>query len=176
MKLLLHICCAPCSIYPIDILRKDDFWVMGYFYRHNIHPYMECVRRQETLKAYARTIKLQVIYQKGYDLEGFMRNIVFREANRCSYCYYDRLKSTALVAKRGRFDCFSTTLLYSRFQNHDLIKSIGEAVGRSTGVKFHYSDFRRGWKQGIEISKQLEMYRQQYCGCIFSERERFYRV
>ena len=148
---------------------------MGFFYRHNIHPYTECIKREDTLKSYAASIDLRVIYQEGYELENFIRNVVFRESNRCAYCYHDRLRSTALVAKRGKFDYFTTTLLYSKFQKHDEIKLMGEAVGKSVGVKFFYHDFREGWKQGVEESKQLGMYRQQYCGCIYSEKERYYR-
>jgi len=174
MKILLHICCAPCSIYPINILRKDGFDIMGFFYRNNIHPFTECVKRQETLESYAEMIDLRVIYQEDYDLNGFLQNIVFRESKRCSYCYHDRLKSTALIAKRGKFDYFTSTLLYSKFQKHDMVKSIGESVGNSVGIQFYYHDFREGWKSGVEESKRLGLYRQKYCGCIYSEKERFF--
>ena len=149
--------------------------VMGFFYRHNIHPYSECLRRQETLEGYARQIDLRLIIQEGYDLEGFIQNVVYREKDRCTYCYHDRLRTTALMAKRGKFDYFSSTLLYSKFQKHDMLKSIGESIGKSIGVPFFYEDFRSGWKEGIETSKNLGMYRQQYCGCIYSEKERYYR-
>ena len=175
MKVLLHICCAPCSVYPVEVLRTEGLFVWGYFYRHNIHPYSECKLRQETLLSYSERIDLRVIFQEGYDLEGFIRNVAFRESDRCLYCYHDRLKTTAQVARHGKFDFFSTTLLYSKFQRHDDLKTIGESVGRSVGVPFLYRDFRNGWKAGIEASKELGMYRQQYCGCIYSEKERFYR-
>jgi len=175
MKILLHICCAPCSIYPARVLRDEGFDIFGFFYRHNIHPYTECIKRQETLESYATAIDLNVIYQEGYDMEAFIRNVAFRESNRCAFCYHERLRSTALIAKRGKFDCFSTTLLYSKFQKHDEIKSIGEAVGKSVGITFLYNDFRIGWKEGVETSKRLGMYRQQYCGCIYSEKERYYK-
>lgn len=148
---------------------------MGFFYRHNIHPYTECMKREQTLKDYAATIDLQVIYQEGYDLEGFLQNVVYREANRCAHCYHDRLKSAALIAKRGRFDYFSTTLLYSKFQQHEVIKEMGNAIGKETGVPFFYHDFREYWKAGIEESKRLNLYRQPYCGCIYSEKERYYK-
>lgn len=174
MKLLLHICCAPCSIYPLRILRRDGADVMGFFYRNNIHPYTECLKRQETLKEYAGQIELKLIIPNEYDLEGFLQQVVFREKDRCSYCYHARLQATAHMAKRGKFDAFSTTLLYSKFQKHELIRSIGESVGKSMGVPFFYEDFRIGWKEGIQTSKSLDMYRQQYCGCIYSEKERFY--
>ena len=175
MKILLHTCCGPCSIYPLQTLRSEGVEVMGYFYRNNIHPYQECLRREETLRTYAQQVELQVIYQDGYDLEQFIRSMAFREAERCRLCYHERLTAAACIAKQGLFDCFSSTLLYSKYQQHDLIRTIGEAVGKSVGVPFYYSDFRRGWKEGIAESKRLKMYRQQYCGCIYSEKERFYR-
>jgi len=148
---------------------------MGFFYRHNIHPYTECLKRQETVQSYAREIDLRVIYQEGYDLEGFIQNVVYREQDRCNYCYHERLRTTALLAKRGKFDYFSSTLLYSKFQKHDMVKSIGESVARAAGVPFFYEDFRTGWKEGVDTSRELEMYRQPYCGCIYSEKERYYR-
>ena len=148
---------------------------MGFFYRHNIHPYTECLKRQETVQSYAREIDLRVIYQEGYELEGFIQNVVYREKNRCTYCYHERLRTTALLAKRGKFDYFSSTLLYSKFQKHDMVKSIGESVGRAAGVPFFYEDFRTGWKDGVNTSRDLAMYRQPYCGCIYSEKERYYR-
>lgn len=175
MKVLLHICCGPCAIWPVKNLRKDGMDVMGFFYRHNIHPYTECLKRQETLQNYADQINLRMIYQEGYEPEGFIQNVVYREADRCRYCYHDRLRSTAMLARRGKFDCFSTTLLYSKFQNHELVKTIGASIGKSVGVPFFYQDFREGWKEGVETSKQLGMYRQQYCGCIYSEKERFFK-
>ena len=175
MKILLHTCCAPCSIYPVDRLRDQSFDVTGYFYRNNIHPYSECMRREETLVDYAKRIDLPVIYPDDYDLEGFLRQMMYREDHRCEICYFSRLSAAAHIAKHGRFDCFSTTLLYSRFQKHEKIRSIGESVGQSVGVPFYYADFREGWKTGVETSKQLGMYRQQYCGCVYSEKERYFR-
>jgi len=156
-------------------MKSGGLDVMGFFYRHNIHPYSECLRRQETLEGYARQIDLRLIIQEGYDLEGFIQNVVYREKDRCTYCYHDRLRTTALMAKRGKFDYFSSTLLYSKFQKHDMLKSIGESIGKSIGVPFFYEDFRSGWKEGIDTSKNLGMYRQQYCGCIYSEKERYFK-
>ena len=103
---------------------------MGFFYRHNIHPYTECMKRQKTLEEYAGQIDLRVIYQEGYDLEGFLRDAAFREAERCEICYYNRLRETALMARRGKFEMFTTTILYSKFQKHERVRSIGESVGR----------------------------------------------
>jgi hypothetical protein len=148
---------------------------MGFFYKNNIHPYSECLKRQAALEQYAAQINLRVIYQEGYDLEGFIQNLVHREADRCRHCYHDRLRTTALLAKRGKFDYFSSTLLYSKFQKHELVRSIGESIAKSVGVPFLYQNFRAGWKEGVETSKALRMYRQQYCGCIYSEKERYYK-
>lgn len=175
MKILLHMCCAPCSIYPVEKLKEKSWDILGFFYRHNIHPYTECIKRQQTLIDYTNQIDIRVIVQNDYQLEEFIRHIAFRELNRCEICYHERLKATAHVAKQEQFDYFSTTLLYSKFQNHDMIQSMGNAIGKSVGVRFFYEDFRKGWKYGVEQSKKRGMYRQQYCGCIFSEKERYYK-
>lgn len=151
-----------------------DMDVMGFFYRHNIHPFQECLKREQTLKDYADSINLKVIYQTDYKLEEFLQSIAFREHDRCRYCYHDRLLATAKVAKKGKFQAFSTTLLYSKFQNHELIRQTGQAIAKKEDIKFVYHDFREGWKIGIEASKQLNMYRQQYCGCIYSEKDRYF--
>ena len=175
MKLLMHTCCGPCSIFPVRRLRDEGHDLMGFFYRHNIHPYRECLRREETLMDYAQSIDLPMIAPPGYEMEAFLRKVAFREADRCTVCYHDRLSVTAKLAKKGKFDAYTTTLLYSRFQNHERIQSIGEAVGRSVGIPFLYRDFRSDWKAGIDTSRRLNMYRQPYCGCIYSEKERYYR-
>jgi len=175
MKLLLHTCCGPCTIYPVSVLREAGWDVYGYFYRSNIHPFTECLRRQQTLTDYADQIGLKVIVDEAYDLQGFLRNAAYRESDRCRVCYHSRLSAAAHIAKRGKFDGFSTTLLYSKFQKHDVIRHVGEAVGKEAGIRFFYQDFRVGWKDGIDVSKSLGMYRQQYCGCIYSERERYYK-
>jgi epoxyqueuosine reductase len=174
MKILLHTCCGPCSIYPLARLREEGMTVMGFFYRHNIHPYQECLRREETLRAWAKTVDFKIIYQEGYDLEGFIQQMVHREKQRCPICYHERLRTTALMAKRGKFGAYTSTLLYSKRQRHELIREIGESVGRQVGVPFYYADFREGWQAGIEASKTAGMYRQSYCGCIYSEKERYY--
>ncbi len=175
MKLLLHTCCGPCTIYPLKVLQAANIEVMGFFYRHNIHPFSECLSREETLLEYAKTMGIRVICQQTYELERFLQSVVFREKDRCRFCYHDRLSAAAKVAKKGKFDAFSSTLLYSLFQNHELIRQTGESVGKEVGIPFFYRDFREGWKEGIEESKQLKMYRQQYCGCIYSEKDRFYK-
>ncbi len=102
-----------------------------------------------------------------------MQRISGREEERCFFCYYNRLKKTAQKAKEKGFDYFTTTLLYSIYQNHELLKSLGEEFAQKYEVRFLYQDFRKYWKQGIEMSKEREMYRQAYCGCLYSEKERY---
>jgi hypothetical protein len=159
----------------VRILREADHDIMGYFYGSNIHPYSEYLRRRQTLIEYAETIDLKMILSETYDLEHFLRNVVYREKQRCLFCYEERLRTTALMARRGKFDAFSTTLLYSKFQKHDTIRSIGTSVAQEVGIPFVYQDFRQGWKEGVRTSKAMGMYRQQYCGCIYSEKERYHR-
>lgn len=173
MKMLIHICCGPCAVYPVAALRRKEFELMGFFYPHNIHPWTESEKRRRALEAFSEKENLKVVYEKGYDLEGFLRKMAFRETDRCRICYFERLTAAARIAKKGKFDQFTTTMLYSKFQKHDLIRSIGESVGKAAGVEFYYEDFRAGWKQGIEASRALGLYRQSYCGCIYSEKERF---
>lgn len=173
LRILLHICCAPCTIYPLRILREEGSDVCGFFYNPNIHPFQEYRKRSETLDAYADQEELRVIREGDYPMEEFLRQVAFREEDRCRYCYEIRLSRTARMASQGRFDSFTTTLLYSRFQKHDLIRSIGESVARTHGIPFLYRDFREGWSEGVRVSKALAMYRQPYCGCIYSEKERY---
>ncbi len=172
-RILLHICCAPCTIYPLSRLREDGWEVFGYFYNLNIHPYQEFQKRLETLKNYADKVKLRLILREEYDVVHFIRQVVFRETKRCYYCYTHRLEAAARLAKKSGFDGFTTTLLYSKQQKHDLIREIGESTSKKYGIPFYYEDFRKGWKIGIEESIELGLYRQQYCGCIYSEAERF---
>ncbi|RPI99530.1 MAG: hypothetical protein EHM36_15865, partial [Deltaproteobacteria bacterium] len=115
------------------------------------------------------------ILRTDYDPEGFFRQVAFRETQRCIYCYSLRLEATARLAKKSDFDAFSTTLLYSKRQKHELVRAIAEEASQKVGVRFYYEDFRTGWKEGQEEAKSLGIYRQQYCGCIYSEKERFAR-
>jgi epoxyqueuosine reductase len=173
MKLLLHICCAPCTIYPLKILKSEGHDVHGLFYNPNIHPYLEYKKRLDTLKIYAGQEQLAFSFSDDYPIEMFFRKVAFRENDRCQYCYSDRLIKTAREAKKGKYDGFTTTLLYSKFQNHEMVKYIGESVANEQGIMFYYHDFREGWAEGIRVSKEIGMYRQPYCGCIYSEKERF---
>lgn len=173
MKILLHICCANCAISPIEKIREEGNEVIGYFFNPNIHPYQEYQRRLEALRQYADRTGFEVIYRDEYLLEEFLKNVSYRVKERCQYCYSLRLEATAREAKERNFDGFSTTLLQSTHQNHDRIRETGERTGREAGIPFYYEDFRPGWKKGLEVSRAMGLYRQQYCGCIYSEKERF---
>lgn len=173
MKILLHICCANCAISPIEKIREEGNEVVGYFFNPNIHPYQEYQKRLDSLKQYSERVGLNVIYRDEYQLEEFLRNVSHRVKERCQYCYSIRLEATAQEAKERNFDQFSTTLLQSTYQDHALIRETGERIGKESGIPFYYEDFRQGWRKGLEVSKALGLYRQQYCGCIYSEKERF---
>ncbi len=173
MKILLHICCANCAIYPVEVLRKQGKEVVGFFFNPNIHPYQEYQKRLESLRRYAEEAGLEMIYRDEYLLEDFLKHVSQDPERRCSYCYSLRLEATARVARERGFDQFSTTLLQSTHQNHSLIQETGDRMAREFGVPFYYEDFRPGWLRGVEVSKKMGLYRQQYCGCIYSEKERY---
>ena len=171
-KILLHQCCGPCSIYPIKILH-NKFEITGYFYNPNIHPLLEFYTRLENAIKVNDYFGIESRFSKEYGLKDFFQFKNTEKKLRCSYCYTIRLRESARYAKENGFSLFTTSLLYSKYQNHSEIKDLGESFGREFGVEFYYYDFREGWKEGIQISKDLNIYRQQYCGCIYSEEERY---
>ena len=175
MKILLHICCAPCTIYPLEILRKEAGQVKGVFFNPNIHPYLEYKKRLDTVHEYAAREGLEVNLAEGYPIEDFLRKTAALGKDSCNYCYEVRLRHTAEQARKGLFDAFTTTLLYSRYQKHDLIRATAEDIARENNIPFFYKDFRDGWEEGVRQSKEMGLYRQKYCGCIYSEKERFYK-
>ncbi|MDD2366272.1 MAG: epoxyqueuosine reductase QueH [Desulfuromonadaceae bacterium] len=173
MRILLHICCGPCALYPILTLQAAGHDVTGFFYNHNIHPYTEYLKRRDTALQMAEQNGIDLIVHDDYDLEGFLANVANEPDRRCTYCYSSRLKATAKAAVKGEFEAFTSSLLYSRYQKHDEINQLGARFGDEAGVAFLYEDFRQGWQQGIKLSKEMGLYRQQYCGCIYSEKERY---
>ncbi|PJB21977.1 MAG: hypothetical protein CO114_02520, partial [Euryarchaeota archaeon CG_4_9_14_3_um_filter_38_12] len=108
------------------------------------------------------------------DLKEFLQGQI-NASDRCEFCYNQRLNETAKTAKEKKFDAFTTTLLESPFQKHDMTKNIGEKIGKENKIRFYYEDFRKWHDQGKKEASSLSLYRQRYCGCIFSEKERFYR-
>jgi epoxyqueuosine reductase len=175
-KILLHICCAPCCIYPLSQLRADNSEIYGYFYNPNIHPYTEFQKRLKTLENYAKIALLNLTTDDTYELEDFLKGALEYGKDRCLFCYKIRLEKAFQKGRETGADAVTTTLLYSKYQRHEDIKTIGEELSARYDIEFLYRDFRIGWKKGIEESKNLNMYRQNYCGCIFSEKERFKRM
>ncbi len=175
MKLLLHACCGPCTAYPLTLLRDEGFTVHGFFYNPNIHPFQEFQRRLAAMDSLAQQTGLAMECHREYDLAPYLRGVVFHEEERCAICYRLRLEAVAAKARALNADGFTTTLLYSRYQKHALIRQIAEECAASHNIPFVYRDFRSGWQQGIDLAKAMGLYRQPYCGCIFSEQERYDR-
>ncbi len=173
MRVLLHICCGPCGLYPLAALRSEGFDVTGFFFNHNIHPYQEYIRRRDTAIQMAELEGMPLILKDEYQMEQFLANVAAAPELRCGYCYASRLDAAAEQAKKDSFDTFTSSLFYSRYQNHNMMIEKAEKAEQQHGIKFLYRDFRPGWQEGIRRSKELELYRQQYCGCIYSEKERY---
>ncbi len=173
MRILLHICCGPCATYPFNALLEEGHRVTGYFYNPNIHPYTEYLRRKKAAADYGEKSGQKVIFSPTYDFENFFRAVAGQENSRCRFCYYQRLKETADRARKDGYGAFTSTLLISKHQKHDLAKSVGEKVAGEVGVPFFYRDFRPGWKEHWKLTEEYGLYKQQYCGCIYSEFERF---
>lgn len=183
MKLLLHTCCAPCSVYCIKTLRKEGLEPTLFWYNPNIHPYAEYKARRDCLKQYADDKKVKLILEDTYGLDEFVCGI-FKNSSanphdleealllRCqNYCYPKRLKKVFEYAKENGYNAVSTTLLYSIYQQHDIIKDLMEHLAKEYGVNFLYHDFREGWQEGQEEARAAGLYMQKYCGCVFSEEE-----
>jgi predicted adenine nucleotide alpha hydrolase (AANH) superfamily ATPase len=173
MKILMHQCCAPCSVYTVKVLKKSFDTIYGYYYNPNIHPVKEFYLRLESVEKFNKKNNINSIIDEYYGLKEFVRKSVYREENRCVFCYAWRIEKAAAVAKKGNFDYFTTTLLFSKMQNHELIKELCQSFARKYGVPFYYNDFREGWNEGLSESKNMDIYRQQYCGCIYSEEYRY---
>lgn len=170
MKLLMHTCCAPCSIYCIDSLRNEGIEPTLYWYNPNIHPYMEYKHRRDTLKEYANSINVKAIFEEEYGLDAFCKNVIGDLENRCTnYCYPIRLEKAAKYAKENGYDAITTTLLVSPYQKHDELSNIADRISKSYGLEFVYRDFRIGFREGQAKARELGLYMQKYCGCIFSE-------
>jgi predicted adenine nucleotide alpha hydrolase (AANH) superfamily ATPase len=174
MKLLMHTCCAPCSVYCIDILRNEGIEPVAYWFNPNIHPYMEYKARRDTLKEYAKLIDVQAIFEDKYGLKEFCKNVINNLEERCSnYCYKVRLEQTVKYAKENGYDCFTSTLFVSPYQKHEELKRICEDLAQKYDIKFLYRDFRLGFREGQTKARELGLYMQKYCGCIFSEEDRY---
>ena len=174
--LLLHICCGPCAAYPLEWLRdhRPDLEPEGWFYNPNIHPGSEFFRRRDSLAFLALHSGLAVDFSPPYDAADFLVSLGPRpqEPDRCRACYAWRLSAAAREAARRGCRAFATTLAFSKRQKHDLILEEGQRAAALYGLDFFYVDWRTGWARGHESARAFGLYRQSYCGCLFSEMER----
>ena len=170
-SILLHTCCAPCTTVVLEGLRAEGYEVTGYFYNPSIHPWKEYGNRLKAVKEWAPSVDLPMIYHEEYPLEDNLR-MLLGSNNRCLACFSDRMKKTAETASEMGIGLFASTLSVSPYQNHDLLITAGETAAARQGVKYVYIDFRGSYRRSIELSRSFGMYRQSYCGCIFSERDR----
>src|SRR5659263_186671 len=172
MKILTHVCCAPCFTYPHKRMLEEGHDVTAYFYNPNIHPYQEYKNRLESVEKYVELKGTKVFYDNNYDIENYLRGALAAE-DRCTFCYTGRLEQNAKMARQLEFDAFTTTLLISPYQKHDTLAQVGKKIAEQSGIEFYYEDFREGYQESRDISKDLGLYMQKYCGCIFSEKERY---
>ena len=178
-KILLHSCCAPCSSHVITYLSKY-FDITILYYNPNIFPYEEYIKRKNEQIKLINEIKkesLVNIIDCDYDNEIYNKMIKGLEdeperGNRCTVCYKMRIEKTAELAKNNNYDYFCTTLSVSPYKNATLINKLGEEMEEKYHIKWLYSDFKKkdGYKKSIELSKQYKLYRQDYCGCIYSKK------
>lgn len=173
MKILMHACCAPCSIKCVESLRAEAIEPVLFWHNFNIHPFTEYQTRKETLIEFAHKSALELILQDTYGLRSFIAQVYPDFDKRCGYCYRMRLEETARYAAEHGFDSFTTTLLISPYQKHDLICKIGKEMAEQYHVAFVYRDFRPLFREGQKAAREMGLYMQKYCGCIFSEEERY---
>ena len=171
-RMLLHICCGPCAIAPLLRLTEAGYAVTGLYYNPNIQPAMEYLRRRDALAQVGARLACDVLYDD-YDPLAHLRRSLADPDNRCQPCWRDRLEHTAVRAKALGFPMISSSLLYSRYQDHEAIRDLGRDVAARHGLEFYYQDFRVFWDEGVALSKAWQIYRQPYCGCVLSELSRY---
>lgn len=172
-KILLHICCAPCSVAVIKQLKEEGLEPTGFWYNPNIHPYQEYKARRDTLIEYAKSIRLPLYIKEEYGLDAFTKAVSGNIENRCGYCYAIRMEEAAKAAKELGFSAFTTSLTVSPYQNHELIHQMAQGAAKRHGVSYLPYDFSPRFREGQNDARNLEMYMQKYCGCIYSEEERY---
>ena len=178
-SVLLHVCCAPCALMPARMLRAEGFTVTGVFYNPNIHPLKEYLLRRAALLEAAERLGLPLLWpdpeQAAWNLPQWLYAVPVNEDRnvRCRVCYALRFGHVALWAGKEGFDAFTSSLLYSRHQDHATVAEEGAEAASRFGTVFLYRDFRLAWQEGIHLSKKWGLYHQQYCACLSSETERY---
>ena len=170
--ILLHTCCAPCLIVPHRLLTEHGYEVVPFFYNPNIHPFREYRERYFAVVDYCDEQGLEL--RTGlYEMERFLLEVSDRVSSRCERCFRIRLSAAAAEARRLGIGEFTTTLLVSHYQDQGAIREAGEAAAIENGVLFKGDDMTAGYAESVRISREAGMYRQSYCGCLYSELERY---
>lgn len=180
----MHTCCAPCFTYIEDDIKNngiinkngenENVVLTSFLYNPNIQPKVEYERRKDTFVNFCNMKSCQYVVVDEYDLDKFVNDVVEKTGEnkeyslRCEYCYFKRLNKTFEYAKENGYNIVSTTLAISPYQNHELIKKIGNELENKYDIEFLYKDYRPNFRQGQQMAKELGLYRQKYCGCIFS--------
>jgi len=175
MKLLLHCCCGPCALAVIRALLVEglDEGLSCYFNNPNIHPYQEHQARLMAWRELTAHYKLPAFAETDYPLEDWLRQVAQDPANRCGYCYGSRLQAAAQKAVELGCDTISTSLLISPYQQHKRLRELGEAVAAQYSLRFFYRDWRPHFRAGQTAAREMGLYMQKYCGCVYSEKERY---
>lgn len=179
--LIIHSCCAPCSSYVLEYLSKY-FKITVLYYNPNIFPkeeYEYRINEQKRLIDTMNFVNSVEFMGSGYTPEDFYSAIKGSESEpeggkRCELCFKVRLRYTADLAKKMKFDYFTTTLSISPLKNAEVLNKLGTEIGNEYGVEYLQSDFkkRNGYKRSVELSREYGLYRQDYCGCVYSKMER----
>lgn len=173
MKLLLHCCCGPCAAGSLPQFLAAGYQPFGWYWNPNIHPYQEHKARRLSFVQLFESQGLPYEASSDYPLEEWLKAVAEAPDKRCRHCYRTRLEAAARKAKEMDYPYFSTTLLISPYQNHQLLRELGEEYAAAYGVKFAYLDLRPGFRDGQAAAREAGLYMQKYCGCIYSEKERY---
>jgi predicted adenine nucleotide alpha hydrolase (AANH) superfamily ATPase len=171
MRVLFHACCGPCFVAVGPMLAAEGHEVVGFFYNPNVMPTVEHRAREAAFRQACEAGRIEPVVDPTYEPEGWLRGALDADP-RCEYCYRDRLGRCARRAAEGGFDAFTSSILVSPYQRHDLARRVGEEAADEEGVEFLYQDLRPHWKESRRRTFELGLYRQRYCGCILSEHER----
>lgn len=172
-RVLLHCCCAPCSVSCIAPLRAEGIEPVAFWFNPNIHPWKEYEARRDCLITYAANVNMELVVKEDYGLREFVKNTADDILNRCSYCYGTRLEQAAKYAAENGYEAFTSTLFASVYQKHELMKTAAEGFAEKYNVEFLYRDFRVNFREGNQKARELGLYMQKYCGCIYSEEDRY---